>query len=55
MRQVIKARAAVLLEPGQDPQLTDVEQEENGVYNYDRSEKFDMKRIHAIFSKEPAL
>lgn len=25
MRQVIKARAAVLLEPGQDPQLTDVE------------------------------
>ncbi|MCF6389015.1 NAD(P)-dependent alcohol dehydrogenase [Mycobacterium sp. MBM] len=25
MRQVIKARAAVLLEPGQDPQLTDIE------------------------------
>lgn len=31
-------------------QLTDVEQEENGVYNYDRSEKFDMKRVRAIFS-----
>ena len=25
-------------------QLTDVEQEENGIYNYDRSEKFDMKK-----------
>lgn len=31
-------------------QLTDVEQEENGLYNYDRSEKFDMKRIRGIFS-----
>lgn len=35
-------------------QLTDVEQEQNGVYFYDRSSKFDMKRIHAIFSKKPA-
>ncbi len=35
-------------------QLTDVEQEQNGVYFYDRSSKFDMKRIKAIFSKEPA-
>lgn len=35
-------------------QLTDVEQEQNGIYFYDRSSKFDMKRIHAIFSKEPA-
>jgi len=34
-------------------QLTDVEQEQNGVYNYDRSEKFDMDRIHNIFSKQP--
>ena len=33
-------------------QLTDIEQEQNGVYNYDRSEKFDMKKIHSIFSKE---
>ncbi len=32
-------------------QLTDIEQEQNGVYNYDRSEKFDMARIKAIFSK----
>jgi len=32
-------------------QLTNVEQEQNGIYNYDRTEKFDMKRIHAIFSK----
>ena len=34
-------------------QLTDVEQEQNGVYFYDRTPKFDMKRIHAIFSKHP--
>lgn len=34
-------------------QLTDVEQEQNGIYFYDRSSKFDMKRIHAIFSKTP--
>lgn len=34
-------------------QLTDVEQEQNGIYYYDRSLKFDMKRIHAIFSKNP--
>ena len=34
-------------------QLTDVEQEQNGVYNYDRTPKFDMNRIHAIFSKTP--
>jgi hypothetical protein len=35
-------------------QLTDVEQEQNGIYNYDRSEKFDMKRIASIFQKEPS-
>jgi len=34
-------------------QLTDVEQEQNGIYYYDRKPKFDMKRIHAIFSREP--
>lgn len=34
-------------------QLTDVEQEQNGVYYYDRTPKFDMKRIHAIFSRTP--
>ena len=34
-------------------QLTDVEQEENGVYFYDRSPKFDMSRINAIFSRTP--
>lgn len=34
-------------------QLTDVEQEQNGIYFYDRSKKFDMKRIKAIFSKTP--
>ena len=30
-------------------QLTDVEQEQNGIYNYDRTEKFDMARIARIF------
>ncbi len=34
-------------------QLTDVEQEQNGIYNYDRSAKFDMERIKKIFSKKP--
>lgn len=34
-------------------QLTDVEQEQNGIYNYDRSTKFDMQRINRIFSKVP--
>lgn len=33
-------------------QLTDVEQEENGIYNYDRTEKFDMERIRRIFQME---
>ena len=35
-------------------QLTDVEQECNGIFLYDRSEKFDMDRIHAIFSRSRA-
>ncbi|MEE2834125.1 MAG: sugar-binding domain-containing protein [Candidatus Latescibacterota bacterium] len=34
-------------------QLTDVEQECNGIFLYNRSEKFDMDRIHAIFSRSP--
>ncbi len=32
-------------------QLTDVEQEQNGIYNYDRTKKFDMNKIKKIFSK----
>ena len=32
-------------------QLTDVEQEQNGIYNYDRTAKFDMERIARIFCK----
>jgi len=36
-------------------QLTDVEQEQNGIYLYNRSLKFDMKRINAIFSKKPSF
>ncbi len=34
-------------------QLTDVEQEQNGIYNYDRSEKFVMKKIRRILSRNP--
>lgn len=34
-------------------QLTDVEQEQNGIYNYDRTAKFDMEKIRAVFSKVP--
>ncbi|MBT3273922.1 MAG: beta-glucuronidase [Spirochaetales bacterium] len=33
-------------------QLTDVEQEQNGVYFYDRTSKFDMERIRKIFQME---
>ena len=33
-------------------QLTDVEQEQNGIYFYDRTTKFDMERIRSIFSLE---
>lgn len=42
-------------------QLTDVEQERNGIYTYDRKPKFDMKRIQAVnaraakFETNPAL
>lgn len=32
-------------------QLTDVEQEQNGIYNFDRTKKLDTKRIAAIFRK----
>ena len=35
-------------------QLTDVEQEQNGVYYYDRGEKFDMERVKSIFQMEAA-
>ena len=35
-------------------QLTDVEQEQNGVFNYDRTAKFDAAKLKAIFGKEPA-
>ena len=35
-------------------QLTDVEQEKNGIYYYDRTPKFDMKRIKSIFEKIPS-
>ncbi len=31
-------------------QLTDVEQEQNGIYYYDRTSKYDMERIKKIFS-----
>jgi hypothetical protein len=34
-------------------QLTDVEQEENGIYLYDRTPKYDSKRLKAIFGKNP--
>ncbi|MHC4983545.1 MAG: glycoside hydrolase family 2 protein [Planctomycetota bacterium] len=34
-------------------QLTDIEQEQNGIYFYDRGEKFDMARIAANFSRKP--
>ncbi len=35
-------------------QLTDIEQERNGLYFYDRRPKFDVKRLHAITSRQAA-
>ncbi len=35
-------------------QLTDVEQEQNGIYTYDRKEKFDAARLRSILSKKPS-
>ena len=34
-------------------QLTDVEQEQNGIFNYDRTPKFDAAKLKTIFGKEP--
>ncbi len=34
-------------------QLTDVEQEQNGVYTYARKPKVDVRRLHAVFSIKP--
>lgn len=36
-------------------QITDVEQEKNGIYRYDRSQKFDTERLRAIFTKIPSF
>jgi hypothetical protein len=35
-------------------QLTDIEQERNGLYYYDRKPKFDVKKIHEITSRQAA-
>ena len=35
-------------------QLTDIEQEQNGVYNYDRSEKFSVAPLHEVLSRPAA-
>lgn len=35
-------------------QLTDVEQEQNGIFTYDRKPKFDSAKLKAIFGKVPA-
>jgi hypothetical protein len=36
-------------------QLTDVEQEVNGVYSYDRQPKFDIERLSRIFGAPAAI
>lgn len=35
-------------------QLTDIEQERNGIYKYDRTPKFDAQKLHAILSRKAA-
>ena len=37
------------------PQLTDVEQEQNGLYTYDRKPKFDPALIYPIFARKAAI
>lgn len=34
-------------------QLTDIEQEQNGIYNYDRTTKFDEEKVFKCFSQKP--
>lgn len=34
-------------------QLTDIEQEQNGIYNYDRTPKFDAEAVRSCFSRKP--
>ncbi len=36
-------------------QITDVEQEKNGIYYYDRTKKFDTERLKSIFAKIPSI
>ena len=36
-------------------QLTDVEQEQNGIYTYDRKVKFDIEKFHRINSRKAAI
>lgn len=36
-------------------QMTDVEQEKNGIYYYDRTSKFDTERLKKIFEKIPSI
>jgi len=36
-------------------QLTDVEQEQNGLYTYDRKPKFDTEKLHAIMARKAAI
>ena len=36
-------------------QLTDVEQEQNGLYTYDRKPKFDVEWLHSVMSRKAAI
>ncbi len=36
-------------------QLTDVEQEQNGIYKYDRSQKFDLEKLSAIMNRKAKI
>jgi hypothetical protein len=36
-------------------QLTDVEQEQNGLYTYEREAKFDIQRLHDIMARKAAI
>ena len=53
LRQVKKGMQAEYSEDG--IQLTDVEQEQNGLYTYDRQSKFDPEILRSIMSRKAAI
>ena len=50
---MMKETGTILIRLSPDTAEISVEQEQNGIYNYDRTEKFDMQVIKECFSAKP--